>query len=51
MIFHNVYKFIIARFINAELKMMSAFLRTTSTVTERKTEVLKAYLELIRDLA
>jgi hypothetical protein len=30
--------------------MMSAFLRTTS-VTERKTEVLKAYLELIRDLA
>ncbi|TVU00233.1 hypothetical protein EJB05_54342, partial [Eragrostis curvula] len=37
-------------FINDELKMMSAFLRTTS-VAERNTEVLKAYLELIRDLS
>ncbi|KAL6607053.1 hypothetical protein ACP70R_042706 [Stipagrostis hirtigluma subsp. patula] len=37
-------------FINVELKMMSAFLRTTS-VAEGNTEVQKAYLELIRDLA
>ncbi|RCV21283.1 hypothetical protein SETIT_4G127000v2, partial [Setaria italica] len=37
-------------FINAQLKMMSAFLRTTN-VAEGNAEVLKAYLELIRDLA
>ncbi|KAL6596586.1 hypothetical protein ACP70R_047229 [Stipagrostis hirtigluma subsp. patula] len=33
-------------FINVELKMMSAFLRTTS-VAEGNTELQKAYLELI----
>ncbi|OEL22469.1 hypothetical protein BAE44_0016512, partial [Dichanthelium oligosanthes] len=37
-------------FINVELKMMSAFLRTTS-VSDMNTELLKAYQELIRDLA
>ncbi|XP_062233083.1 putative disease resistance RPP13-like protein 3 [Phragmites australis] len=37
-------------FINVELKMMRAFLRTAS-VAEGNTEVLKAYLELIRELA
>uniref|UniRef100_A0A0A9E164 NB-ARC domain-containing protein n=1 Tax=Arundo donax TaxID=35708 RepID=A0A0A9E164_ARUDO len=37
-------------FINVELKMMRAFLRTTS-VAKGNNEVLKAYLELICDLA
>jgi disease resistance protein RPM1 len=41
---------IIVRFISDELRMMQAFLRAADGAREN-TGVLKAYLELIRDLA
>ncbi|CAL4949978.1 unnamed protein product [Urochloa decumbens] len=41
----------IVRFISDELKMMQAFLRAADGARENNNGVLKAYLELIRDLA